>query len=68
MATKIQSLKFENASTTYSLTGGLVYDVDNEDHNHWLYSMFFAYSCDGCAAAPLTEYANNKIFQELPKE
>ena len=45
-AKKMQSLKLENASTTYSLTSGLVYDVDNEDDKHWFYSMFVAYSCD----------------------
>ena len=39
-ATKIQSLKSENVSTTYSLTGRLLYDVDNEDDKHWLYLMF----------------------------
>ena len=39
-ATKIRSLKLENASTTYSLTGRLLYDVGNEDDKHWLYSMF----------------------------
>ena len=66
-ATKIQSLKLENASTTYSLTVGLAYDVDSEDDKHWLYLMFVAYSCDGCTAAPLTEYVNNELFQELPK-
>ena len=60
-------LKLKNALTTYSLIGGLIYDVDNEDDKHWLYSMFVGYSCDGYTAAPLTEYANNKIFQELPK-
>ena len=60
-------LKLENALTTYSLIGGLIYDVDNEDDKHWLYSMFVGYLCDGYTAAPLTEYANNKIFQELPK-
>ena len=30
--------------------------------------MFVAYSCDGCSTAPLIEYANNEIYQELPKE
>ena len=30
--------------------------------------MFVAYLCDGCTAASLTEYVNNEIFQELPKE
>ena len=64
----MQLLKLENVSTTYSVTGGLVYDTDNEDHKPWLYSVFVAYSCYGCTTAPLTEYINNEIFQELPKE
>ena len=67
-ATKIQSLKLENTSTTYSLTGGLVSDIDNEDDKHWLYAMFVAYWCNGCTVAQLPEYANNEIYQELPKE
>ena len=67
-ATKMQLLKLENVSTTYSVTGGLVYDIDNEDHKPWLYSVFVAYSCYGCTTTPLTEYINNEIFQELPKE
>ena len=67
-ATQIQSLTLENKSSTYSLTGRLVYDIDNEDDKHWLYPMFVAFSCDGCSTAPLTKYANNQIYQELPKE
>ena len=67
-ATQVQSLTLENASSTYSLTGGLVYDIDNEDDKHWLYAMFVTYSCDGCSTAPVTEYANNEIYQELLKE
>ena len=31
--------------------------------------MFVAYQCGpSCSTVPLTEYANNKIYQELPKE
>ena len=30
--------------------------------------MFVAFSWDGCSTAPSTEYANNEIYQELPKE
>ena len=30
--------------------------------------MFVAYNCYGCSAAPLTQYKNNKIYQELIKE
>ena len=61
-------LSLENASTTYSLTGQLKYNVSNEDYKHWLYQMFVAYYCEGCSAAPLTQYKNNKIKQELTKE
>ena len=31
--------------------------------------MFVTYQCrPSCSTAPLTEYANNEIYQELPKE
>ena len=30
--------------------------------------MFVAYYCEGCSAAPITQYKNNKIEQELTKE
>ena len=30
--------------------------------------MFVAYYCEGCSAAPLTQYKNNEIKQELAKE
>ena len=40
----------------------------NEGDKHWLYQMFVAYYCEGCSAAPLTQYKNNEIKQELTKE
>ena len=64
----MQFLALENASTTYSLTGQLEYNVSNEDDKHWLYHMSVAYHCEGCSAAPLTQYKNNEIKQELTKE
>ena len=64
-STKIQSITLENASTTYNLTGRLIYDFGNEDDKYWLYSMFTAYSCIGCSVVPLTTYAKNKIYEEL---
>ena len=68
-ATKIQSLTLENTTSTYSLTGGLEYNIDNEDNKHWLYALFVAYqSGPSCSTASLTEYANNEIYQELPKQ
>ena len=64
----MQLLALKNASTTYTFTGQLEYNVSNEDNKHCLYQMFVAYYCEGCSAAPLTQYKNNEIKQELTKE
>ena len=61
----IQSLKFENTSSTYSLTGKLSYDLEKEDDKHLIHKMFVAHSCNGCSSAPLTQYKNNDIYREL---
>ena len=42
-AKKMQSIKIEKNSATYSLTGGLTYDIDDENDKHWLYEMFVSY-------------------------
>ena len=64
----IQSIKFENTSSTYSLTGKLLYDFEREDDKHLLYKMFVAHSCNGCSPAPLTQYKNNDIYQEIEEK
>ena len=64
----IQSIKFENTSSTYSLTGKLEYNKKNEDDKDWLCKMFIAYNCDGCSTAPLRQYKNNKIYQEITQQ
>ena len=63
----MQLLTLKNASTTYSLTGQLEYNVSNEDDKHWLYQMFVAYYCEGCSPVPLIKYKNNEIEQEKEK-
>ena len=30
--------------------------------------MFIAHSCDGCSSAPLTQYKNNPVYQEITEE
>ena len=64
----IKSVKFENTSTTYSLTGELEYDVNINDELHILYQMFLAYQCSSCSTAPLSQYKNNEIYQEITTE
>ena len=63
----IQSVKFQNASKAYSLAGKIDFDIKNKDEKHLLYKMFVAYNCDGCSSAPLTQYKNNEIYQEITK-
>ena len=66
-AKTIQPLTIKNASSTYSLTGIWELNIDNEDDKHHFYSMFIAYNCDECSVAPLTQYRNNEIYQEVTK-
>ena len=61
----IKTLKFENTTRTYSLTGKLSYDIELEDEKHISYKMLAAYNC---SSAPLTQYINNEIYQEMPNE
>ena len=68
VAKMIQSIKFENTTSTYSLTGKLEYNYKNEDEKNILYKMFTAYNCNGCSTAPLTQYKNNKIYQYIIPE
>ena len=35
---------------------------------HLLYKQFVAWNCNGSSVAALTDYMNNRIFQELPDE
>ena len=65
MAKKIQLLKIENTSATYVLTTEIKYDVDSADDLYWLYVQFAAFSCNECSITPLTDYANNEVYQEL---
>ena len=44
------------------------YDLELEDEKHILYKMLAAYNCNGCSSAPLLQYINNEIYQEMPDE
>ena len=61
----IKSVKFENTSTTYSLTGKLEYDVNKNDKLNIFYKMFLTFQCNGCSTAPLSQNKNNEIYQEI---
>ena len=64
----LNCVKFVNASKAYSLTGKLSYDINNKDEKYQLYKMFVAYQCNGATFAPLTDYKNNPIYQDMTDE
>ena len=69
LASKIfKTIKFENTSTTYSLTEKLSFDIEKDDNKNILYKMLVAKACDVYSTAPLTQYKNNEIYQEITEE
>ena len=43
----------------------LEYDVNKNDELDILYKMFLVFQCNGCSTAPLSQYKNNEIYQEI---
>ena len=65
---KIKSVKLTNFTKIYSLTKEKKYDIDNLTQKHLLFKKFVAWNCNGSSVAPLTDYINNPIYQELIDE
>ena len=68
VAQTIKSVKLSNFTEVYSLTNEKKYSIDNLNQKHLLYKHFMASSCDASSVAPLTDYKNNPIYQELIDE
>ena len=43
-------------------------DIDNLTQRHLLYKQFVAWSCNDSSVAPLSDYMNNPMYQELTLE
>ena len=67
-AKTIKSIKLSNFTEIYSLIYEKKYSIDNLTQKHLLYKQFVAWSCSGSRVAPLTDYINNPIYQELTNE
>ena len=64
----IKSLRLSNFTEIYSLTTKKKYDTDNLTQLYLLYKQFAAWNCKGSSVAPLSDYMDNPVFQELPDE
>ena len=65
-STPVQGVSIEKFGNTYSMTNKLNYDIKDATEKYMLYKQFITQNCNGCSVAPLTDYANNPIYQELP--
>ena len=61
----IKSVKLSNFTEIYSLTNEKKSDTDNLTQKHLLYKQFVAWRCNGYSTAPLSDYINNPVYQEL---
>ena len=64
-AKMIQSIKFENTTSTYSLTGKFEYNYINQDEKG---IAFIACNCNSYTISLLTQYKNNEVYQEITPE
>ena len=65
-STKIKSITLENVSNTYSTFNSIKFDPCGSHDKSLLYNQFVAWYSKGSNIAPLSDYANNPVFQELP--
>ena len=56
----------KNASNTDSTFNNVKFDTKDSHDQYLLYSPFVTWYCKGSSIAPLSDYANNLVFQELP--
>ena len=68
VAEHIKSVKLSNFTEIYSLTNEKRYDTDNLTQKHLLYKQFAPWRCNVCSTAPLSDYINNSVYQELIDE
>ena len=64
----IKSLEFANISDQHSSTNTLKFDIGNDLQKHLLWKQYLAWYTNGCSTAPMTDFMNNPIAQELKKE
>ena len=64
-AKTVKSTKLSYFTEIYSLTDEKNYDTNNLTQKYLLYKQFVAWSSNGCSTAPLVNYINNPVYQEL---
>ena len=64
----IKSLDFAKISNEYSSTITLKFDIVDDLQKHLLWKQYLAWCTNRCSTAPVSDFMNNPIAQELKKE
>ena len=60
-----KSIEQVNISDGYSPTNTMKFDTSNDTQKHMLWKQYAVWHCDGHSPAPISNYMNNPVFQEV---
>ena len=61
----IKNVELSNITDAYSATNLLKYDINNDTLKHLLWKQYVVWHCNGYTTPPISDYINNRKFQEL---
>ena len=64
----IKNIELSNISDAYNVTDTMKFDINNDTQKHLLWKQYIASHCNGYTNAPVSDYTNNPVFQELLPE
>ena len=67
-ARMMKNIDLSNISDAYSATNTMKFDINNDTQKDLLWKQYIAWHCDGYTKAPVSDYINNPVFQELLSE
>ena len=60
-----KKIELSNISDAYSATNMIKFNISNDTQKHLLWKQRVAWHCNSYTTAPISNYVNNPVFQEL---
>ena len=61
----LKGIELGNISGAYNITNTIKFDTSNNTQKHMLWMQYVAWHCNSYSRAPISEYIENPVFQEL---
>ena len=61
----VKNIELLNIWDAYRATNMMTFDISNGTQKHLLWRQYVAWHCNSYTAAPVSDYINNPVFQEL---